>query len=94
MLNNFEALDHQHAFHCASQLISEGTCCDFPYFVGRYYADPKQPRVADDQKAEEPAAKKPSVQLDPELLLRKAEEQAEEAGNDQVMIAHAHDSYV
>ncbi len=48
----------------------------------RYYADPKQPKVAE-QQVEEPV-KKQAVQIDPEQLLREAEEQAEEAGNDQV----------
>ncbi|BDA41413.1 beta-catenin-like protein 1 [Coccomyxa sp. Obi] len=49
-----------------------------------YYADPKQPKVAE-QQVEEPV-KKQAVQIDPEQLLREAEEQAEEAGNDQALL--------
>ncbi len=48
----------------------------------RYYADAHQPKVAEPE-IEEPIKKAP-VQLDPEQLLKEAEEQAEEAGNDQV----------
>jgi hypothetical protein len=57
---------------------------NFSSHCPRYYADPNQPK-APEQQADEPP-KKAVVQIDPEQLLREAEEQAEEAGNDQVRI--------
>jgi hypothetical protein len=50
----------------------------------RYYLDPTQPKPLS-EKDGEVLSKKPSAPIDPEELLREAEEQAEEAGADQVL---------
>ncbi|EIE25166.1 DUF1716-domain-containing protein [Coccomyxa subellipsoidea C-169] len=76
----------QQEFIAASKF--EGAKPGFFFSLGTkgvgYYADAHQPKVAEPE-IEEPIKKAP-VQLDPEQLLKEAEEQAEEAGNDQALL--------